>query len=147
LLTNLLQQNGFWCTFSVLHCVVLCCTVLHCAISINLQWYQLLCCTFSVLQCVAVCCSVLQCAISINLQWYQLLGSLTNLLEQNGFCCTFSVLQCVAVCCSVLQCVAVRFLNQFPMVYIVGIWCAFSNSSRNSIHYMGWLQIVGSLKL
>jgi len=49
-------------------------------------------------------------------------------------CC--SVLQCVAVCCSVLQCVAVC-CSVLQCVAVCCRWCS----------HMGWLQLVGSLKL
>jgi len=59
-------EEGKSKSYSVLHCVALCCSVLQCVA---------VCCTFlllkrarqraavycSVLQCVAVCCGVLQC--------------------------------------------------------------------------------------
>jgi len=73
------------------------------------------------LQCVAVCCSVLQCV---------------------AVCC--SVLQCVAVCCSVLQCVAVcnreQLLHSRAPVELNGL--CYTHKCN-----MGWLQLVGSLKL
>ena len=72
----------------------------------------------SVLQCVAVCCSVLQCVVVC-----------CSVLKCVAVCC--SVLQCAAVCCSVLQCVAVR-----RSVFVTTIWSD-----------MGWLRLVGSLKL
>jgi len=81
------------------------------------------------------------------------------------------VLQCVAVCCSVLQCVAVRC----SVLQCIAVCCIITNeaatlltvesmwrkrSSINSIKYlgvyynlsssyspMGWLRLVGSLKL
>ena len=70
-----------------------------------------------------MCCSKLQCAVvcsGVLWCWHQLV----SLLQCVAVCSSF--LQCVAVCCSVLQCVAVFFK------------CAAA---------MGWLQLVGSLKL
>ena len=68
---------------------------------------------------VAVCCSVSQCA---------------------AVCC--SVLQCVAVCHSVLQCVATRCSAHAHVL-------ANRTSKKHACHpqSMGWLWLVGSLKL
>jgi len=95
------------------------------------------------LQCVAVCCSVLQCV---------------------AVCC--SVLQCVAVCCSVLQCVAVVAGSPSGSIYfkylLFHVWggvklqVSFSEyplfygallRKRLIILHIGWLRLVGSLKL
>jgi len=73
----------------------------------------------SELQYVAVCCSVLQCV---------------------AVCC--SVLQCVAVCCSVLQCVAQKCRVLHHLI------TEHTNTIGNiASPDMGWLRLVGSLKL
>jgi len=74
---------------SVLHCVIVCCSVLQC---VAIRLVDIFKCQravrCSVLKWVAMCCIVLQCV---------------------AVC--YSVLQCVAVCCSILQCVAVRVVD------------------------------------
>jgi len=81
----------------------------------------------SVLQCVAVCGSVLQCATVCRCALQCVLALCVAACVAGtcvAVCC--SVLQCVAVWCSVLQCVVVCY------------WL---------IRDMGWLRLVGSLKL
>ena len=77
----------------------------------------------STTQYMTVCCSVLQCV-----------AVCCSVLQCVAVCC--SVLQCVAVCCSVLQCVdsTTRYVISYSAQYI-------------SCVYMGWLRLVGSLKL
>jgi len=82
------------------------------------------------LQCVAVCCSVLQCvAVSCQRVARDNRRQQETTRETNE-----GLLQCVSVCCSVLQCVAV---------------CCSERTSMTALQEfgMGWLRLVGSLKL
>jgi len=74
----------------------------------------------SVSQIVAVCCNVLK-----------YVAVCCNELQSVAVCC--SVLQCVAVCCSQMQCVAA--------------WCNCVKGTSCGLMDMGWLRLVGSLKL
>ena len=98
------------------------------------------CC--SVLQCVAVCCSVLQCVAMAHVPCIKVeVGGaglcqrhhVANELQCESYSVCCNVLQCA--CCSVLQCVAVAYIPCIK-VGVVGL-CPC----------MGWLQLVGSLKL
>jgi len=104
--------------WSVLQCVAVCCSVLQCVAG---------CC--SVLQCVAVCCSVLQCV---------------------AVCC--SVLQCVAVCCSVSAYERHNYRRVISHTSVSRVSChsymwVMSHMWVSRVLHMGWLQLVGSLKL
>jgi len=99
------------------------------------------CC--SVLQCVAVCCSVWQCVAVRGSAW-QCVAMHCSALHCVAVRC--SALQYVAVRCSALQCVAVRYRVMQNFNSICGSTLRVSLSCPESV-YMGWLQLVGSLKL
>jgi len=100
-----------------------------------------------VLQCVAVCCSVLQRVarrLYVSKTHMSLQGA--GVLQCVAVCC--SVLQCVAACCSVLQRVAAccSVLQRVARSLYV---CKPSKlqDERSSLVAMGWLGLVGSLKI
>jgi len=114
---------------------VVCCKYID-AVDRGNQVFSVCC---SLLQSVAECCSVLQ------------LGGHSHEPSRGcEVCC--SVLQCVAVCCSVLQCSAVCC----SVLQCVAAWCSHELSGCSQVSnmcvcvsytYMGWLRLVGSLKL
>jgi len=141
-----------WECRSVLQCVAVCCSVLQCvAVCCKVLQGVAGCCR--TLQSVAVCCSVWQCVTA---------------------CC--SVLQRVAVCCSVLrpEKLSAAYLN-LPLYHTgvtIHMWHDLSIFAHSHIwhnafilahsyvwhdtlneeaglalKHMGWLQLVGSLKL
>jgi len=103
-----------------------------------------------VLQCVAVCCSVLQCDV---------LCCIVLQLIRRAYYCTccagLCVMQCVAMCCNVLQyitvcgCVGVCWVLIDVIDTSAPRTCNSSTlqlSNSPTLH-MGWLRLVGSLKL
>ena len=90
------------------------------AVGIHMLQCAVVCCV--VLQRVAVCCSVLQCA---------------------AMCC--SVLQSVAVSCSVLRRVAV--CDSVLQSVAAGLGKGKHESACGEGAVMGWLRLVGSIKL
>ena len=117
-------------------CVVVCCNVLQCVA---------VCC--SALQCVAVCCSVLQC-VAVCCSVLQCVAVRCSVLRCAAVCC--SALQCAAVCCSVLQCVASRYIYQLIKISLLIESCVGCEKMHMRMHqntHMGWLRLVGCLKL
>jgi len=100
--------------YSVLHCVVLFCSVVQCvAVWYNDAWIETTN-DSGVLQCVVLWCIVLQCGTMwCNVvQYVALCGTTMRGLRQHmvAVCCSvLYCVACVAVCCSVLQCVAVWY--------------------------------------
>jgi len=126
---------------SVLQCVAVCCTVLHCVA---------LCC--NVLQCVAVYCSVSQCVAACCSALQRVLPLRRNAHPQHqvlepicsAVCC--SVLHCVVVCCSVLQSVTMRAAAaETEPPTMPGT--RTNTATTWTRGRMGWLRLVGSLKL
>jgi len=114
------KEGGGWRRLPLLHVCV-------CARALSLDFSLLQC---FVLQCDAVCCSHgMPLAMTLRV---------ARGAVQSAVCC--SVLQCVAVCCSVLQCVAVCC-----SVLQCDIMCCSMLQPSNTA--MGWLRLVGSLKL
>ena len=144
---SVMQCDAVWC--SVLQGVAVWCSAMQCnAVRCFVLQCVVVCC--SVLQCVAVCCSALQ-YVAIEWTWSDLHAEVARIeLQRFAVCC--SALQCVAVCCScmalprvaaccsVLQCVAVSW------IVCSGVMCVAAVCTR-SLLYMGWLRLVGSLRL
>jgi len=113
---------------SVLQCVAVCCSVLQCvAVCCSALQYTR---HFCVLQCAAVCCSI----------------------HVTFVCC--SVLQCVAVCCSIPVSFDIydnSYHVQFYRTHTHQQECTSNKSRFHQIGFlsstMGWLRLVGSLKL
>jgi len=130
---------------SVLQFVAVCCCVLH---------FVAVCCR----QRVAVCCSILHCVAVCCRQCVAVCCSMMR--KGTGSAGRHFVLQCVAVCCSMLQCVAVycselqhgATCRAKEMALLKGQqednFALQCDSVRCSVFkYMGWLRLVGSLKL
>ena len=115
----------------VLHCVALCCNVLQCV--------AVYC---SVSQCVAACCSALQRVLPLRRNahpQHQVLEPICS-----AVCC--SVLHCVVVCCSVLQSVTMRAAAaETEPPTMPGT--RTNTATTWTRGRMGWLRLVGSLKL
>ena len=110
---------------SVLHSVAVCCSVLQCVA---------VCC--SVLQCVAVCCSVLQCvAVCCSVKGVMHSRLMSRCTLQGCVC--VCVCACVRVCVCACMCVRVRVCTSV---------CVYVSDSVLETG-MGWLRLVGSLKL
>jgi len=78
-------------------------------------------------------CSVLRCIVVYESN--KACDTHHLMLQCVAVCC--SVLQCVAVCCSVLQCDAHHLMSAALCYHLVSA----------AVSAMGWLQLVGSLKL
>jgi len=120
-----------------------------------------------VLQCVAVCCSVSQC-LAVCCSVLQCLAVCRSVLQCVAVCCIFSLtwldriatkavasLQWENVCCGVLRCVAVgECVLRRVAVCCSGRMCVAATKAVTFIHtsrypdiHMGWLRLVGSIKL
>ena len=153
---------------SVLQCVAVCCSVLQCVLH-----YVAVCCSMccSTLQCVAVCCSVLQCHGTFVLQVAVMALSCCR-LQCVAVCRSVLLSSVVAarlILRSLLRGQTVRGLTtqknpatlEQPRKYghrstlrSKEIWpqgCERPNGSRSArlsrVSDMGWLRLVGSLKL
>jgi len=126
---------------SVLQCVAVCCSVMQC---------DAVCC--SVLQCVAACCSMRQCMLHLVDSCCSIMGSSQYLLVVSMLQCVLQyVAICYSVCCSVLQSVAVCVAvccNLLRCVLQRGGSMSFCRGFLSAlVDGMGWLRLVGSLKL
>jgi len=119
---------------SMLHCVVVCCSVLQNVTESRIVLLQCVAVCCSVLQCVAVCCSMSQCVAvwcSVCCRVLQCVAATIMILS---YCFlvmrAFITLEVVnaAVCCGVLQCVAVCCSYYFviPRYYILVIRAPFT---------------------
>ena len=118
-----------------------------------------------------MCCSVLQCVADMILftceVWWIVLQSAAEIVLQCVAVCS-SALQCVAVRCSALQCVAVCYRDRVAaccsihalqpkrqiLVYdcvgqkkCASVAIVPNNNCGFNIFHMGWLRLVGSLKV
>jgi len=128
---------------SVLQCVADCCSGLGQRTHVPLSLlHSGLCCSVS--QCVAMCCRLLQWVRPKNSRAV-VMFALRSLLQCVAECCSVlgknsctivilalrPLLQCVAVCCNVLH-------------YTETLWNTPQHTATND---MGWLRLVGSLKV
>ena len=120
----------------MLQYVAACCSVLQMCCSVQPKYGVVagnVCC--SVLQCVAVCCSVLQC-VAVCCSVLQCVAVCYG--ERAAACC--SVLQCAALCCGALHCVA-------GCCRVQTVPGNTNTEVAKDMLRMGWLRLVGSLKL
>jgi len=164
---------GWYVRVSIVQCVAVCCSQLQ-YVTKRYDVYRWVWCVYmagmyvylycSMLQWVAVCCSTLhygavrcsavQCG-AVSCSAVQCSAVQCSAIQCNAVCCSASqcvavrcsALQCVAVRCSALQCVAVRCSAlQCDAVRCSALQCDAVRCSPWSL-LMGWLRLVGSLKL
>ena len=96
------------------------------------------------LQYVAVCCKVLQC-VAVCRSVSQCVAVCYSMLQRAAACCIrCSELQCVAVCCNVDLSISLTLC-----LFLLSKLCFILSVAEGVkiIHDMGWLRLVGSLKL